>query len=133
MKKMFTLLLSVGILATSYAQPNRQQNDKNFGKSGQNVIVSNGHNKNIYGRNDHGIYDNRNPFARERDAQIDKINREFSYKVKAVENNRYMRSRQKKVAIRDLTNERNRQLQMVNARYNDKFRKAYGKNNQGRR
>jgi hypothetical protein len=131
MKKMFTLLLSVGFFATTHAQTNRQQNDYNFGRNSQNVIASRGGNNNSYDRNGHGIYDNRNnSFARERNAQNDKINSEFNYKIMAVENNPYMRNRQKRMQIRDLTYERNRQLQMVNSRYNDQYKSAY-KNDQG--
>ena len=134
MKKMFTLLLSVGFFATSFAQNNRQQNDNNYGRNDRDIIASSASNSNVYGRDDHGMYDNRNnSFARERDAQIDRINRDFNYKIMAIQNNRYMRNHQKKLQIRDLTYERDRQLQMVNGRYNDQYRNAYGRNDQGRR
>ena len=125
MKKIITLLFSVGAFATSFAQYNQQQNndDRNYrteGKRDDQYANSSNDNRN-YDRNDK----NWRPFhkgnyysAKERDFQIEKINREFYFKVEAIQCDRYLRRREKKAAIRHAKIERFRQIKMVNERFN---------------
>jgi len=112
MKKIITLLFAVGALATSsFAQYNHSNNDDRQGQYGT------GRN---HGRDDRDWrHSNRgNDYsARTRDFQIEKINRDFNYRIMAIQNDRYMRRREKKAAIREARNERARQIQMVNERF----------------
>jgi len=50
--------------------------------------------------------------------QIQKINQDYNFQVMSIENNRFMRNHQKRVAIRNAERERDRQIQRINANYN---------------
>jgi len=127
MKKILTLLLSAGIFTSSYAQ-------KNHGHNGNDQYAVTSHGR--YNHSDHDRDDrNRNErydrgnnsYAYQRKIQMDRINREYNYKVMSIERNRYMNRRQKRLAIRDAKNERNYQIQMINRRMN-----GYADNSNGR-
>lgn len=131
MKKMITLLLSFGLFATAFAQNNRQQNNSRYNRDDQYATTSNGK---FDSRNDRKFYDDRSvSFARERDATIARINRDYNFKVMSIQSNRYMKNRQKKLAIRDVEFERARQLQMVNENYKSQLQNGYGRYDNGRR
>ncbi|MEO8765893.1 MAG: hypothetical protein ABI416_16450 [Ginsengibacter sp.] len=116
MKKIITLLFSIGAFATSFAQYNHPQSHEE--REGQYANSSNGHSDNRWGDNNRDHFDrNHNNSARSRDFQVARINREFDYKIQAIQNDRHMRHREKKAAIRYAQNERSRQLQMVNQRF----------------
>lgn len=99
MKQIFTLLICLGAFTTSFAQYRPGHDD------------------------DRNAYNQRDRFDRgrfeSREFQLDRINREFDFKIRAVENNLSFRRHQKKVAIRNLERERARQIQIVNARFHD--------------
>ena len=127
MKKMLTLTFLIGAFATSFAQSNhRQTNDEPY------AITRNGQ----YDRPDdndlHRQYDNRNGQGnnanalRNRNYQIEKINRNYNYQVQVIESDRYMKRRDKKRAIRNAEVEKERQIQMVNAPYNNQQYHNYG-------
>ena len=111
MKKIFTLLFFTGIVATSFAQYDHGQNDRNYNYA--------------YNQRDHSDRGNFNP-AKQRDFQIEKINRDFDYQVQAIQNDRYMRRHEKRIAIRNAEIERSRQLQLVDSQFsnfkNDHYR-----------
>ena len=112
MKKILTLLFAAGLFTASYAQGNHghkgydNRNDK-------------------YANTSHGRYDNRDherdhrysdgyiygpgnrSYAYQRQMQIERINRNYYYKMMSIQHNRYMSRRQKKFAICDAKNERN--------------------------
>lgn len=128
MKKILTLLLSLGIFSASFAQGNSQNKDR-YDRNDQYATASNGHYDN---QNDRRFDNNRNvSYENQRAIEIQRINREYNYKVQSIENNRYMKNHQKKLAIRDAKKERANQIQMLNARYND--HNDHGKFNNGRR
>ncbi|HEY8661078.1 MAG TPA: hypothetical protein VIL78_18745 [Hanamia sp.] len=131
MKKIITLLFFVGAFATSFAQYDHQQNNNNERNRGNDQYGQRHDDDNSYGRN---VYDNRNSYpARERGYQIDQINRNFNYKIQSIQNDRYMRRREKREAIRHAENERARQIQMVNARFMGHDRDGYQKHDDDRR
>lgn len=108
MKKVFTFLFSLGIFTTSFAQYHPGNRDNNNYSYNQN---------NHFGGN----------FSpKDREFQIEKINRDFNFKIVSIENNWSLRHHQKKVAIRNLEKERTRQIQIVNARFHN-WRRAYDK------
>ncbi|MDQ2719198.1 MAG: hypothetical protein M3Z26_05490 [Bacteroidota bacterium] len=111
MKKIITLLLFVGACATSFAQyghDNDNHDHDQYSNSG-------GWHDNR-GDGDHGYYS-----ERDRDFQIAKINRDFNFQVQSIENDPFMRHHAKKVAIRNAEYQRDRQTQMVNARFSGHF------------
>ncbi len=114
MKKIFTLTFFIGAFVTSFAQYNHP-GDSRYG--GQYAYSS--------GAN----FSNHNNFMspRERDFQIDKINREYQFNVRSIEQNPLMRRHQKKVAIRNAENDRNFKIEMLNRKYFSQFPNNYGR------
>ncbi|MDE3182206.1 MAG: hypothetical protein KGM16_02195 [Bacteroidota bacterium] len=131
MKKIFTLLFATGIFAASYAQ-GKHGHDGNYGRNDQ--YTTNGHYDNRdHDRYDRNIYDQRDhSYANQRQMQMERINREYNYKVMSIQRNWYMTYRQKRLAIRDAKNERNYQIQMMNRRFNGYANNNYGNNGYGR-
>lgn len=123
MKKFITLLLCVGACTASFAQYNRQRNDDmNYhserNREGQYANSYGGYRNYDRDRND-GYYDRAVIFsARERNFQIEKINSDFIFRVKEIQNNCYLRRFEKKAAIRNAEIERAQQIAMVNDRFN---------------
>jgi hypothetical protein len=116
MKTILTLLLSAGLFSASFGQGN-SQHKRHYNRNDQ---YANSSNERYDNRNDRRVYNNRNvSYKNQRAIEIQRINREYNYKVQSIENNRYMKNHQKKRAIRDAKKERINQIQMLNARYND--------------
>ncbi len=126
MKKIITFLLSACIFTSSYAQRNHGHNDK-YDRNDQYASASHrGYDNDDYDRNDR--YNNRNnSYANQRQIQIERINREYNYKVLSIQHNRYMNNRQKRLAIRDVKKERNYQIQMINRHMNGYANNSYGR------
>ncbi len=146
MKKILTLLLSAGIFTASYAQG--KHGHKDYGRNDQYTTTSHGRydNNGRYGNN--GRYDNddhdrddryqngrynrgNRSYAYQRQIQMDRINREYNYKIMSIQHNRRMTHRQKRLAIRDAKNQRNYQIQMLNRQMNGYARNGYGYGNNG--
>ena len=127
MKKIFTLLLSVGAFATSFAQSgyHRHGNDKTVitsEKSDQYVTTKSDIRSDKFDNHRDNIY---SFSARERDQQIDKINYQYNYKVKSIQGRHNISSRQKKMMIQDAKWERNKKIQDVNSKFESKYNTAY--------
>jgi hypothetical protein len=133
MKKIFTLLFTAGLFTASYAQENHGHHG-DYGRNDQYATSSNGHYDNRDpDRYDHHNYDQRNrSYANQRQMQMERINREYSYKVMSIQRNWYMTNRQKRLAIRDAKNERNYKIQMINRRLSGYANNSYGNNGYGR-
>lgn len=122
MKKILTLMLSVGIFSTSFAQSNHQRHQ--YDRSDQYATASNG-------RDDHHSdrqYDNnRNySYANQQSMEIQKVNQDYNFQVMSIQNNRFMKNHQKKVAIRNAQKERDQQIQRINAKY-DRMNHDWGR------
>jgi hypothetical protein len=122
MKKIFTLLLSVGIFSALFAQSNHQKNL--YDRNDQYATASNGryynHNNRKYDNNRNYSYENQQAF------EIQKINQDYNYQVISIQNNRFMRNHQKKVAIRNAQRERDHRIQHMNAKY-DRMNQNWGR------
>ncbi len=116
MKKIFTVLLSVGAFATSFAQSGHRANDKK-----SNQYVTNSEYKKIDNHRDN-LY---TFSAKERDMQIAKINNNFNLKVKSIVSNRGIRKNEKRVLIQKAQKEKDQQIATVNAKFNSKFNTAF--------
>jgi len=111
MKKVFVLALSLVAVTAVFAQ--RGYNQRN---ESRDVVLGQPNSRNVYG-NDRGY---NNGFSiRERDAQIQRINREYNRRIEAVKYDRYLRKAEKKRQVRFLENERDARIREVVQRYND--------------
>ena len=116
MKKIFTLLLSVGAFATSFAQSGHQANDKK-----RDQYVTNTEYKKIDSHRDN-LY---TFSAKERDMQIAKINSNFNLKVKSIISNRRIKKSEKRMLIQKTQKEKDQQIEAVNAKFNSRFNAAF--------
>lgn len=138
MNKIITLLISTGIFTASYAQENHGY-DNRYNRHDQYASASHGR----YDRDDEddnddqrddgyrrdGYHQRNQSYAYQRQIQIDRINREYSYKVMSIQQNPYMSNRQKRIAIRDAKKERNYQMQIINRNMNGYANNSYGRDN----
>lgn len=115
MKKMITLVASVILVASAFAQPN----GKAYGHNKDRDVV---YNDDRYDRNDRRSDDRRNDrysfTRRERDMQVEQINRTYDQRINAVRNKWFTNNGKKQRIIRDLENERRYEIKRVYARYN---------------
>ncbi len=114
MKKIFTLLFSVGAFATSFAQTGHQTNDK---RNDRYVTVKSNNYKKFDSHRDN-IY---TFSAKEKDMEIAKINNDFNFKVKSIISNRRIKKHEKKLLIQKAQSEKEQQIQAVNLKFNSKF------------
>ena len=114
MKKIIALLFAVGIFATSFAQDNHRQRDRD----------------DRYVYNQEGNYDKGYNPERNKEFQIAQINRKFDFKIRVIQNDYRLRRHQKKVAIRNAEHERNVQIHLIKSRSGDWDKKPHrhGKN-----
>ena len=139
MKKIFTLLFAVGMLAAAQAQPgnrdNRQpdrrdnapidrQDDGRFDNDKSFVNI------NVSFDNDDRFGNSRFSNERKRDMEIAKINREYDYRIQRVKNNYFMSRWEKQRQISFLQNQRQQEIRMVYAKFNNrnKHDKRYDRN-----
>jgi hypothetical protein len=108
MKTIFTLLFSMAMFSTTFAQYGQNgQRDRN---KDNDVYVSND-NKDFghHGKN----YGGYTFTPRERDMQIAQINREYDYKMQSVKNKPFMGWYQKKRIINNLEAQRDEEIAQV--------------------
>ncbi|MCW3074296.1 MAG: hypothetical protein JWP69_1365 [Flaviaesturariibacter sp.] len=119
MKKLFTVLLAMGLVSVSFAQ----SRDSRYPQDSKSVIL---------GRSGNGSYDkddrrydndryDRDDRSRtagaEKNAQLYRINREFDARINAVRNNRRLRSSEKSRQVRSLEAQRREEISRTNARF----------------
>jgi hypothetical protein len=115
MKKFITLLIAVAAFAGAEAQSNKIEEAKR-------VVLGGGNN------NDRDIYEDRRvgsrdyPYGSSREAEIDRINRDYDQKIQSIRNNPYLSSAEKERTIRQLNNERERRIREINNGYEDRDR-----------
>ena len=120
MKKIITLLFSAGVFATSFAQTgSHQNNDK---KNDQYVTTTSNTDFKKFDDHRNNIY---TFSAKERDQQINKINNDFNFKIKSIQNNRHITRRNKNEMIKKAQEEKAQQIKMAEAKFNSKYNSAY--------
>ncbi|HUZ60891.1 MAG TPA: hypothetical protein VMU83_19115 [Hanamia sp.] len=113
MKKILALTFFIGFFTTSFAQSNYEHfNDTRDDQYAATFRQGYYH---------HELYLS----PRERDFEIARIDREFRMKVYSIRRSRFMRHHQKKLAIRSAEYERARQIEMVNARFENQVHYGY--------
>ena len=114
MKRILTLLIGLGAISATYAQTPQEEarrvilnggKDKKTDRDTRNsrdVVI--GGDRDIYG----------NYPAGSREAEIDRINRDYDARIESVRNDRRLSNEEKERAIRQLNNERARAIRQVN-------------------
>ncbi|MEO6000036.1 MAG: hypothetical protein ABIN89_24570 [Chitinophagaceae bacterium] len=139
MKTLFTLLLTVGSLTSVFAQNRNDNKNDRYGRDDNNAAYDSKSNNGGYSRPNAGtdVYDRNNDkrdyayndrhfnesfsmTAREREFQIQKIIREYDFKISSVSRNRYLRPWGKSSQIRNLERQRNNEIRYIQARFYDK-------------
>lgn len=135
MKTLFTLLLTIGSLASVFAQNKNdrygrddnntayESRNNNGGYSKRNAgpdISDRNNDKRDYAYNDRGYNESFSMNYREREFQIQKINREYNYRISSVNGNRYLRPWERSSQFRSLERQRNDEIRKIEIRFNNK-------------
>ena len=112
MKKVFALVIALGAMTAVFAQRGYDRRDES-----RDVVLGQQGNRNVYGNNNRG-YNDGYMSAREREEQIQRIRRQYNWKIQSVQHDRYLRKAEKKRQIRYLENERDARIKEVIDRYN---------------
>jgi hypothetical protein len=149
MKKLITLLLATGAFAAVHAQTSKDEarriilgqekgNNNSTSRNGRDVVLGGG-NETTYPNS----YPNNYPSG-SRQAEIDRVNREYDQKIWSIRNNNRLSSEEKTRIIRQLEQDRAKKIRQINQsdRYgygkkgkkydDDDYGKRYGKSNNGK-
>ena len=122
MKKIFTFLLAMGSLTAVVAQSGRDYNDNRQYKDKRN------NESNDYAYNNKR--DNYSAYSRERAFQLEKINRDYDYKVNSVIHSRHIRPSEKNRILHNLDRERSVRIREINDRFDhNRFDDRYDRGN----
>ena len=114
MKRIFALLIALGAMTAVFAQggyDRRESREVILGQPGRGVY-----------NNDRG-YNNGRYDIRDRDQQIQRIRREYDWRIESVRHDRYLRKAERKRQIRFLENERDARIRETMNRY-DVYRRG---------
>lgn len=140
MKKILTLLIAVGAVATLHAQSREETRRVILGGSKDNGTYGNGNRDVVLGQGNNGQYPNypNGTYSNDRQYQIEQVNREYDSKIYSIRNNNYLSNQEKERMIRQLEIDRQRRIDQINRQssnggynngnYNDRYdRKDNGK------
>lgn len=126
MKKLATLLFALGIFSASFAQ----SRDGRYSQPDPKSVILGQSNDGRYGSDDRRYddrrYDNSNTgynndrnrnLESERAAQVQRLNREFDYRIQAVRNNRRLKNKEQSRQIRSLEAQRADEIRQLNNRF----------------
>ena len=138
MKKIITVLFASAMLSKAFAQ--YEHSDRLDWNKNNDVYKNNNnrgydkHNNGNYGYGKPGKgYNDRYVFtARDRDMQIEQINRNFDYNMRSIRNQYFINRNQKIRRIRLLEEKRDREINEVMYKFNDR-RNQCDNNGRGRR
>ena len=115
MKKIFALVIALGAMTAVFAQ-------RGYDNDESRDVILGQPNRGVY-NNDRG-YNNRRYDGRERDRQIQRIRREYNWRIESVRHDRYLRKGERKRQIRSLENERDARIREVMTRYDGYYRRG---------
>jgi hypothetical protein len=131
MKKIFTLLVAVGLITAINAQTGSrdrdnpgardQQTDQRGNNKNNDVVVNDGR----YG-NDDRYSNNAGSYNGNIRMQIAQVNRKYDFKIQKVRNAYFMRRNEKMRVIRSLEAQRQHEIRMLYARNNKKGQRDRG-------
>ena len=131
MKKILTLLFAASVFTAAQAQTSRDEarrvilgggNGSANGGSNRDVILGGGSNES------YPSYPNSYPSSGSRQAEIDRINREYDYKIQSIRNNSYLSYDEKERTIRQLEKDRQVRIRQISRDYNDRYDNDRGDN-----
>ena len=125
MKKILTLAFLMGTVTTIFAQNGYSKGGRN---ESRDIAPGKSNNQQVFSNKDYRN-DTYSLTTRERDAQIEKINREFDSRTMSVKRNRHFRNSEKKRQIRILENERTQQIMQLNQRFSNQKSYHYNDRN----
>ncbi|MEO7490033.1 MAG: hypothetical protein ABIU77_23150 [Ferruginibacter sp.] len=119
MKKIFTLaLLTTGTISIAAAQSNDHRNSPYANNKNEVKAFGNDyHQQPGFDKNKTVAYNVPSFYFKEKEAQIEKINRTFEWKINAVKMNRHLRGFEKNKQIRMFDNQRREAIAQVQHRY----------------
>jgi hypothetical protein len=130
MKRILILMLALGSLSTAFAQRSRSES--------RDVILGRDNSRTVYGNDDRrvGTYGNNDRYGSDRrygnyslDDQIRRINREYDWKIRNVQNDRRLRNGEKRRQVRMLEQQRDSEIRYARQRFNDLRDNRYGNRN----
>lgn len=119
MKKIFTLLVSIAMLSTAFAQFG-QKGQRDYDNSKDVAVNDFSHRPD---KTDDWYRGEYYFTPRERDIEIARINREYDYRIQSVKNRLFMNGFQKRLQISYLQNQREKEIESVFAKFNDRKNK----------
>jgi hypothetical protein len=128
MKKMLTLSIALVAVTGAFAQYSRSYPDR---AESRDVILGNGGNDRSVYNNGNSRYDGYIFSAKERDVEIQRINRDFDARARDLQRNWRMRASGKNYQVRLLEQQRRQQVQAVRDRFQDS-RNRYKNNSSSR-
>ncbi|MCW3094288.1 MAG: hypothetical protein JWP81_5357 [Ferruginibacter sp.] len=132
MKKIFTLVMAAGAISFASAQPGGSKGHFDNGNNdNKQMSAEYAHQPAI--KNKTAGFENPSFSFREKEAQIQRINRDFDRQIAAVKKSRYLRGREKSQQIRILENQRSNEISQVQALFERSNHRdvdnGYAKNN----
>lgn len=110
------MVIALGAMTAVFAQRGYDRRDESrdviLGQGNSNVYKGN---PNVY--NDRG-YNNGSYNIRERNEQVQRIRREYNWRIQSVQHDRHLRKAEKKRQVRFLESERDARIRDVMDRYN---------------
>lgn len=139
MKKLFIFLISFGVFTSLFAQSTPEMEEAKRVILGQkkNSRTNDGQTRRDDDRRVYEESGTRYPGSRE--AEIDRVNREYETKIQSIRNNPTLSAEEKERIIRQLNQQRVEKIRRINRSYkdydgnDDRKDKKYGKNNNGKK
>lgn len=107
------LVIALGAMTAVFAQRGYDRREES-----RDVVLGQPGNRDVYGNNNNRGYNDGYMSAREREEQIQRIRRQYKWKIESVQHDRYLRKAEKKRQVRFLENERDARIREVWERYN---------------
>ncbi len=129
MKKIITLLFCIALLSSAFAQNNHRDEWKNDINNRDDPKYDNNRDDGKYNSdrddrknvNNSTVYQNNRYGIAQRDQLIQRINREYDYKIQQVSYDRYMNRREKKRAIKTLEAQKAEQINQAYSEYKNRY------------
>jgi len=119
MKKIVTLFISaITLAAGAQAQTTEEARRVILGQKKENNKRND--DGDILGRRDDRRNDEDRRYSGSREAEIDRVNREYDYKIQSIRNNNTLSSEEKDRIIRGLNRDRDREIKRINNSYKDR-------------
>jgi hypothetical protein len=119
MKKIFTLLVAVGLITLAQAQPGSGKNSRNDRNNPST------YDKDYHNRNDNDIrYNGIMSPKKQMDLAIARINREYDWKIEKVKDQFFKSRSQKKREIRFLNEQRKQEIRRTHAAFSKERRRG---------